>query len=50
MILKNSVKIIYNTTPRDTPFFMLSYMYFVNVNVYLDLIGIILNIFVSILL
>lgn len=50
MICKNSVKIIYNTTPRDTsflPFFMMSYVYFVNANMYFDLFGVILNILVS---
>lgn len=44
------MKIIYNTTPRDTsflPFFMMSYVYFVNANMYFDLFGIILNILVS---
>lgn len=47
-IFKNSVKLIYNIIPRDTSFlpclfFMMSYIYFANVNMYFDLIDIVLN-------
>lgn len=53
MILKNSIKIICATTPRDIsflPFFHDVVYVFVNVNMCFDLIGIILNILVYILL